>query len=201
MLTAVERLQMEVEELRAHASAAGAFFDVLPAALAERAADERAAIDTRDNAAEAVGAAEQLVERAGKDDQRLEAERALQQARDDLHGAEFWVTQARQARGELDRDGEARRAEAERLVQRALELVPRVSDVPLGSPSLDGALDWASRARGALMLQRSALARERDELVREATELLASVLGDPLTATSAAGLRERLARALGAPSS
>jgi hypothetical protein len=200
-LTGVERLQTEVEELRAHAIAAGAFLDALPTILAERAADERAATDARDEAANAVGAAEQLVERAGKDDQRLEAERALQQARDDLHAAEFWVAQAREARAELERDGEARRAGAERLVQRALELAPRVRDVPVGSANLDGALDWASRARGALLLERSALARERDEVVREATELLASVLGDPLTATGAAGVRERLARALGEPSS
>jgi chromosome segregation ATPase len=200
-LTGVERLQTDVEELRAHASAAGAFLDVLPTALAERAADERAAIDARDEAANAVGAAEQIVERAGKDDQRLEAERALQQARDNLHAGEFWVAQAREARAELEREGEARRAEARSLVQRALELAPRVRDVPSGSASLDGALDWASRARGALLLERSALARERDEVVREATELLASVLGDPLTATGAAGVRERLARALGEPSS
>jgi hypothetical protein len=200
-LAGVERLQTEVEELRAHASAAGAFLDALPGALAECAADERAAIDARDEAGKAVGAAEQLVEHAGKDDQRLEAERALQQARDDLHAAELWVAQAREAHAELERDGKARRAEAESLVQRALELAPRVRDVPSGSASLDGALDWASRARGAILLERSALARERDEIVREATELLASVLGDPLTATGAAGVRERLARALGEPSS
>jgi hypothetical protein len=200
-LTGVESLQAEVEELRAHAAAAAAFLDALPAALAERVADERAATDTRDEAANAVGAAEQLVERAGKDDQRLEAERALQQARDDLHAAEFWVAQACEAHAELERDGAVRRAEAERLAQRAVELAPRVRDVPTGSPNLDGALDWASRARGALLLERSALARERDEVVREATELLASVLGDPLTATGAAGVRERLARALGEPSS
>jgi hypothetical protein len=200
-LASVERLQTEVEELRAHASAAGAFLDALPAVLAERAADERAAIGARDEAVEAVDAAEQLVERAGRDDQRLEAERARQQARDDLHAAEFWVAQAREVHAELERDGEARRAEAERLVQRALEVAPHVRDVPMGSPNLDFVLDWASRARGALLLEHSALARERDEVVREATELLASVLGDPLTATGAAGVRERLARALGEPSS
>jgi len=200
-LLGVERLQAEVEELRAHASAAGAFLDALPAAFAERTADERAAIGARDEAAEAVSASEQLVEHAGKEDQRLEAERALQQARDDLHAAEFWVAQAREARAELERDGAARRVEAESLTQRAVELAPRVRDVPAGSPNFDGALEWASRARGALLLERSALARERDEVVREATELLASVLGDPLTATGAAGVRERLARALGEPSS
>jgi hypothetical protein len=200
-LTGVERLEVEVEELRALAAAADAFLDALPAALAERAADERAASDARGEAAEAVRAAEQLVERAGKEDQRLEAERALQQTRDDLHAAEFWVAETREARDQLERDGAARRVEAESLTQRAVELAPRVRDVPPPSPSLDGALEWASRARGALLLQRSALARERDEVVREATELLASVLGDPLTATAVAGVRERLARALGAPSS
>jgi hypothetical protein len=200
-LTDVERLEAEVEELRVLAAAADAFLDALPAALAERAADERAATDARGEAAEAVRAAEQFVERAGKEDQRLDAERALQQTRDDLHAAEFWVAETREARDKLERDGAARRVEAESLTQRAVELAPRVRDVPPPSPSLDGALEWASRARGALLLQRSTLARERDEVVREATELLASVLGDPMTATAVAGVRERLARALGAPSS
>jgi len=200
-LTGVERLQSEVEELRVHASAAGAFLDALPAALAERAADERTANEARDQAEQVVRSAQQLVERAGKEDRRLEAERAVQQARDDLHAAEFWVAQAREAHAELERDGAARRIEAESLTRRAVELAPRVRDVPAGSPSLDGALEWASRARGALLLQRSALARERDEVVREATELLASVLGDPLTVTTVAGVRERLARAVAASSS
>ena len=200
-LTDVERLQMEVEELRAHAAAAAAFFDAFPAALAERAADERAAIGARDQAEETVQAAEQLVEHAEKEQQRLEAERALEQARDDLHAAEFWVAQTRVAHAELARDAAARRVEAEGVAQRAVELATRVRDVPAGSPDLGGALEWASRARGALLLERSALARERDEIVREATELLASVLGDPLTATAVAGVRERLARALGEPSS
>jgi hypothetical protein len=200
-LTDVERLQAEVEELRAHATAAAAFLDALPAGLAERAADERAASGARDQAEGAVHVAEQLVERTDKEQQRLEAQRALQQARDDLHAAELWVVQTREAHAELERDGAARRVEAETLAQRSVELAPRVRDVPPGSVSLEGAIDWASRARGALLLQHSGLARERDEVVREATELLASVLGDPLTATGAAGVRERLARALGEPSS
>ena len=73
--------------------------------------------------------------------------------------------------------------------------------MPAGSPGLDGALEWASRARGALLLEHSKLVRERDEVVREATELLASVSGDPLTSVAVAGVRERLARALGGSSS
>jgi cell division septum initiation protein DivIVA len=200
-LTDVERLQSEIEELRAQATATAAFLDTLPAALAVRASDERDAIAARDQVEQAVREAEQLVERAGKEDQRLEAERALQRARDDLHAAEFWVVQAREAHAELERDGAARRVEAKSLTERAVELAPRVRDAPLRSPNLDGALEWASRARGALLLERSGLARERDEVVREATELLASVLGDPLTATAVAGVRERLARALDEPSS
>jgi hypothetical protein len=200
-LTGVERLQTEVDELRAHASAAAAFLDALPAALADRAADERDATGARDHAEQAVRTAEQLVEHAEKKDLRLEAQRVFQQARDDLHAAEFWLAQTRESHAELEREGAARRVEAESLTQRAVELAARVRDLPPPSPSLAAALDWASRARGALLLQRSALARERDEVVREATELLASVLGDPLTATGAAGARERLARALGEPSS
>jgi DNA repair exonuclease SbcCD ATPase subunit len=200
-LSGVEHLQAEIEELRAHAYAAAGFLDALPALLAERASDEGGAIDARGRAEKTVREAEQVVERAGKQDQRLEAERALQQARADLHAAEFWVAQAREAHAELERDGAARRVEAESLAQRAVELAPRVRNVPSASPDLDGALEWASRARGALLLERSGLAREREEVVREATELLASVLGDPLTTTAVAGVRERLARALGEPSS
>ncbi len=200
-LKGVERLQADVEELRSHATEAAAFLDALPAALAERAADERDAIDARDHAEQAVRTAEQLVGRAEKVQERSEAERALQQARGDLHAAEFWVAQAREAHAELERDGATRRAEAEQLTGRAGDLAATVRDVPAGSPSLDGAIEWASRARGALLLEHSKLVRERDEIVREATELLASVSGDPLTSVAVAGVRERLARALGASSS
>jgi hypothetical protein len=200
-LSGVERRQAEVEEVRAHAAAAAAFLDALPAALADRAADERGAIDARDRAEQTVREAEEAVERAHKDDQRLEAKRLLQEARDGLHAAGSWVAQTREAHAELERDGVAGQAEAERLVSRVVELSVTARDVPPPSPDLGGALEWASRARGALILQRSGLVRERDAVVREATELLASVLGDPLTATAVAGLRERLARALGEPSS
>jgi chromosome segregation ATPase len=194
-LARVEALQAEVDELRTHVTAAASFLVTLPTALADRASDER------EQAAQAARAAEQLVERAEKEEERKEAERALQRAHDDLHAAEFWVTQARAAHVELERQGTARRAEAERLARRAVELAPRVRDVPAAQADLPGALEWASRARGSLLLEHSGLAREREEVVREATELLASVLGEPLTATAVAGVRERLARALAGPSS
>jgi hypothetical protein len=57
-LMGVESLQAEVEELRAHAAAVAIFLDALPLALAERAADERDATETRGEAANAVGTAE-----------------------------------------------------------------------------------------------------------------------------------------------
>ena len=200
-LARVEALQAEVDELRSHATAAASFLVTLPAALAERASDEHAALEARDQAEQAIRAAEQLGERAEKGEQRLEAERALERARGDLHAAEFWVAQASDARAELERQGAARRAEAERLARRAVELAPRLRDVPALSADLPGALEWASRARGSLLLEHSGLAREREVVVREATELLASVLGEPLTTTAVAGVRERLARALAEPSS
>jgi len=200
-LARVEALQAEVDELRTHATAAAEFLVTLPEALAERASDERVAIEARDHAERAAREAEQLAARAEKEQQRLEAERAWQRARDDLHAAEFWVDQARAARAELERQSVARRAEAEVLVRHALELAPRVRDVPAAPADLRGTLEWASRARGSLLLEHSGLAREREEVVREATELLASVLGEPLTATAVAGVRERLARALAGPSS
>jgi hypothetical protein len=200
-LAGVEQLQADVEELRVGAAAAAVFLAELPGALVEREADERGAAEARERAEAALREAEQGLERAEKEEQRLQAERTLRAARDDLHAAEFWVAQAREAHAELEREGEARRAETEQLVARAGDLGASVRDIPAGSPSLDGAIEWASRARGALLLEHSKLVRERDEIVREATELLASVSGDPLTSVAVAGVRERLARALGASSS
>ena len=50
-LDAVERLQAEVESLRAHAAATLEFLAALPGALEARAADERAAIEAQEPAA------------------------------------------------------------------------------------------------------------------------------------------------------
>ena len=158
-------------------------------------------MEARERAEAALREAEQLVERAEKEEQRQQAERALRAARDDLHAAEFWAEQARSAHAELEAAGAARRAEADELVARFGQLAAKVRDVPPApAAGLEGALEWAPLARGALLLEHSKLVRERDEVVREATELLASVSGDPLTSVGVAGLRERLARAFRAPS-
>src|SRR5213593_2320737 len=79
-LLGVERLQAEVEELRAHGVAVATFFAALPAALAERT---RAAAALRDAEAEA--------ERARKENERLAAERLLQEARDEVRAADAWA--------------------------------------------------------------------------------------------------------------
>jgi chromosome segregation ATPase len=200
-LAGVERLQADVEDLRVHAAAVASFLATLPGALAERLADERAAAEARERAEVALRDAEQLLERTEKEEPRLQAERAVRSARDDLHAVEFWVAQAREALAELESEGAARRAEADQLVARTGGFAARVRDVPPAPSGLDGALEWASLARGALLLEHSKLVRERDEVVREATELLASVSGDPLTSVAVAGVRERLARALGGSSS
>jgi len=197
----VERLQSDIDELRANAAATASFLAALPDALAERVEDERAAAAARERAQTAVREAEEMLERADKEDQRVQAARAVETARDDLHTAEFWVVQARDARADIEREGTARRSEGERLVLRATELAARVRDVAVSSPGLDGTVEWASRARGALILEHSKLVREREEIVREASELLASVSGDPLAAVAASGLRDRLFRAIGPSSS
>jgi hypothetical protein len=184
-LDAVEQLQREVEELRAHALATAAFLASFPEALAAVEGAERAALVARD----AAGLA--LTEAEGGED-----EAALALARDAVRDAERWADDAARARRRLEEDGGTHRADAARLEARAGALSPRVRDVPAPAVGLGGALEWASRARGGLLLEHSSLARERDAVVREASELLGSVLGEPLTSTAVAGVRARLERAL-----
>jgi signal transduction histidine kinase len=189
-LDAIERLQREIEELRAHAAAISAFLASFPAELGSLERDERASLAAR---AAAEGALREV--EAGED------EVALVHARDALRDAERWAADAALARRRLEEDGAARRADAARLEMRAETLSVRIHDVPTPAAGLDGALEWASLARGALLLEHSALARDRDAVVREASELLGSVLGEPLTSTAVAGVRAKLERALhgGAP--
>lgn len=195
-LDAAERLEREVAELRADAAATAAFLEALPASLDARRAEEHAALEARAQAEEARREAEAALERARREDERLAAERALQEARDDAHSADRWGEEAREALRRLEREGEVRRAEAVVLEERAEALGARLPDVGTPDGGLEATLDWASRARGALLVERSSLARERDAIVREASELVGSVLGEPLAATAVAGVRERLERAL-----
>ncbi len=197
-LDEVERLAREVDDMRVTGAAAAAFLASLPAARAERAAEERAALDVRERAAAAVRDADAAVGSARRDDERLVAERVALEARDALHAADRFAADARSAVESLEREAGERRTEAERLEARAAELGPRVRDAPAPAGGLDGAVEWASRARGALLLERSALAGERELIVREASELLGSVLGEALAVTGVAGVRHRLERALGA---
>ncbi len=199
-LLEVERLQVEVDELRAHAGAVAAFLRELPAARAALEDEERASADERERAAEAVRVAEgelaRLKER-GSDSARLEAARAAQRARDANEAAELRVARAEAERARLDQEAAERSAEAERLERYGAELAvhPRLEhDVAGPATGLHGLIDWAARAHGELLVTHAALATERDKIVREATELVASVLGEPLVSTGAAGVRQRLER-------
>jgi DNA repair exonuclease SbcCD ATPase subunit len=199
VLLQVERLQAELEELRAGATAAGAFLATLPRALASRGADVRAAEEARAAAEARLLEAQAAQERARKEDERLAAARALQQAGDELREAELWLGRTQRELELLERQAEERRREASELEGRAAQMArqPRLArETAPPAPGLDGVLDWAARARGELLLARAGLATERDRIVRESTELVAGVLGESLAATSAAGVRERLARAL-----
>jgi len=201
-LLEVERLQAEVDELRAHAGAVAAFLRELPALQAALEQEERAAAEELDGAREVARVAESelaRVQERGSESARLEAARAAQHARDDVEAGELRVKRAAIERVRLEQDAAERGAEAERLEHRAAELAlhPRLAhDVAPPATGLHGVLDWAARARGELLLSHAALATERDKIVREATELVASLLGEPLVSTGAAGLRERLERAV-----
>jgi hypothetical protein len=193
----VEQLAREIDELRVEATAVAALLAALPAARAACAADERAALDERSDAAASVAGAEADVHAARRDDDRLAAERAAQLARVRLQAADLRLIRARDATAALEREGEVATRESELLAARAAALHAQVRDLAAPAAGLEGALEWASRARGVVLLRRTALAGERELLVREANELLGSVLGEPLVATGVAGVRDRLERALG----
>ena len=199
----VERLQTEVDELRAQAGAVAAFLRDLPATLAVLADEELAAGTAQAASADALRVAEEALARVqerGNESARLEASRAGQHARDAVEDARLRVARAQQERVCIDAEAAEQGAEAERLERRGLELSAHARlehDVAPPATGLHGLLDWASRARGALLVSHAALATERDTVVREATELLAGVLGEPLSGVGVAGVRERLSQALG----
>jgi hypothetical protein len=198
----VERLQAEVDELRAHAAAVAAFMRELPAAQRAVEVEQHAAAVELERAAAALRTADDelaRVQERGSDSARLEAERLAQHARDAHEAAMLRAGRAEKERVELERETAERGAEAERLERRGVELAahPRLEhDVSEPDRGLHGLLDWAARAHGQLLVIHAALATERDAIVREATELVASVLGEPLVSTGAAGIRQRLERAL-----
>ena len=197
-LDEVERLAREVDEMRVTGAAAAAFLASLPAARAERAAEERAAIDVRERAAAAVRTRTPPSARRAASDERLVAERVALEARDALHAADRFAADARSAVESLEREAGERRTEAERLEARAAELGPRVRDAP-------AARGWARRrcSNGPRVhavrcsLERSALAGERDEDRARGERAAGSVLGEALALTGVAGVRDRLERALG----
>jgi hypothetical protein len=202
-LLEVDRLQAEVNELRAHAAAVAAFLRDLPATRAALDDEERAADAAQVRATDTLRAAEEelaRVEERGSESARLEAARVAQHARDAAEDAAQRVARARDERTRVEIEAAERGAEAERLERRGAELSahPRLEhDVAPPATGLHGLLDWAARARGELLVSHAALETERDKVVREATELLAGVLGEPQAGIGVAGVRERLSQALG----
>ena len=198
----VERLQAEVDGLRAEAGVVAAFLRDAPAKFAALDEEDRAATEAQSTADETLRSAEEelaRVQERGSDSARLEASRAAQHARDAAEDARLRVARAEKERTRVETEAAERGAEAERMERRGLELSahPRLEhDVAPPATGLHGLLDWAARAHGELLVSHAALATERDKVVREATELLAGVLGEPLAGIGVAGVRERLSQAL-----
>lgn len=195
-LVDVERLQHEVEELRAGASDAAAFLEALPRERRDRVSEEQAAADALVTAQRVHADARAALESARRDDDRLAAERAVQEAAGEAEAAERRLARARAALAQLDEDEAGRRAEIAGLEAAVSAVAPRIRGVEAPEAGLDPLLDWSERARGALLLEHSALVADGETLAREASELLGSVTGEPLTSASAAGVRARLERAL-----
>ena len=201
-LLEVEQLEVEVDELRAHAAEVAAFLRALSATKAALDDEDRDAGEALARAAESSRTAEDQLARAqerGSESARLEAARAAQHARDALEDAELRVARAQHERQLVERTAGERGAEAERLERRGVELSQHAQlehGVPPPETGLHGLLDWAARAHGELLVSHASLATEREKVVREATELVAGVLGEPFPGTGVAGVRERLARAL-----
>ena len=201
----IEELQREVDETRTRGAAIAGFLAGFPDALVAREAEERAADESRAGAAEALAEAEAALaeaEQRGREDARLAAERTVQHARDTLRDAEHRVERAQAERERLVVEEQEQRAAADRLVleteplARRLAANPRIATEQPG-PSLDGVLEWTSRARGDLLVAHAGLDMERDKVVREATELVASALGEPLPGNGVAGVRGQLMRSIG----
>jgi chromosome segregation ATPase len=194
-LEAAERLEADIDRVRADAEEAAAFLNGVPGRIQQLQAHVRRTNTEREAAEVAAQVAAAEVERAQGESARLEATRNLQKAEDSLADARL---QFARACVEVVRAGfelAQRKAYAETLADLAAKLAPRVRDTPAPAEGLEGTIEWAGRARGAILLERSNLERERDAVVRQAIELAANVSGEP--ATSVAGLRNRLARAVG----
>jgi hypothetical protein len=195
-LEAVERVQVEVDEVRVRAAACLAFLASLPGRTSAAAAEEQAARASKHAAGAAFGEADARLERAGSGEARLAAENAVQEARERFDAASRWADEAAAALAHLAEEAAERQAEGRRLESRALRLSARAHGVAFAGGGLEGVSDWASTARGALLLERAALAAEREQIVREANELLAGAIGEPLLSTAVAGLRAKLERAV-----
>jgi hypothetical protein len=202
-LAEIDELSLEAQELHARA--------LELQELVKRLPEERAA------AAEAVGAAERVLDEAraaaeqarielvgaekdGNRDRLAEARRFELRSRDSLHMAERAGASARERAARLDADAQAAERETAALERSARELssrlaaTSRLADEAVAPPEAGamGVAEWGTRARAALLVGRSQLATERDAIVRQANELGAAVLGETLPPLGAAGIARRV---------
>jgi chromosome segregation ATPase len=204
-LELVGRLHARAARVAERAAELAAFTERLPAererlqtavrdAETETAAKARARDEATEHVAraetegdrEAVAAARRAVVRTA--DAASVAAKELERLRDELHDLE--ARAAGLAREVPELAGEAGSVSAE------MRAVPRLAETATDpQPTLDGLVDWGSRARAALLVARGALESERERLVREANELGAAALGDTAAATSVSLVRERVERA------
>jgi hypothetical protein len=208
-LAEVDRLCVDVLDLRERAHELGAFFRRL---RAERAAAAAAA----EEAVRALAAARVAAERAAAASARAEgdadAERVAEarrfevRARDSLHMAQRRAQSAREQMTALEARAEAAERETAALEARARELAalveprPRLAHDAVGVPreGAPGIEEWATRARAALLIARSQVEAEREAVVRQANELGALVLGETLPPLGASAVARRVERELGA---
>ncbi|HEY6055131.1 MAG TPA: hypothetical protein VIU86_14445 [Gaiellaceae bacterium] len=197
-LEALQQLQADVAEVRAHADAVESFRAAYPG---ERSRLEQAAATAHEELAARAAEraeAESELERARSDEDAAEARRALTRATDAETSAGRKLERTEEERASLERDAVRFEEELPRLEARAAELARRLSEQPRVTrietePSGLGALiEWTTRARAALFVAVGGLESERERIVREANELGAAVLGDTSVVTSVRLVRERI---------
>lgn len=199
-LEALQQLQADVAEVRAHADAVESFHAAYPG---ERARLEHAVASAREELearAAARAEAEAELERAASDEDAAAARRTLTRAIDAESSARRKLARTTEERASLER--EAARVEEElprletraRVLARRLAEQPRVARVETEPSGLAALVEWTARARAALFVAAGGLETERERIVREANELGAAVLGEADLATSVRLVRERIER-------
>jgi chromosome segregation ATPase len=209
-LARIRGLAERTASLRERAAMVHAALDELPreldgveGRLRDAAADVTRAEADAEAAASRVAALE--AGRRRSDDEldraRSEAQTARQRLVDAGRELDRLTAQRTALRGEVQRRETERGALVVSAADVARELreVPQLNDPALHDPgvTLPTLEEWAARARAALFVVQGTLETERERIVVEANALGTAVLGESLGASSVAVVRRRLEEALG----